>query len=108
MPARFITSTAFSQSAWKEGSFGSRSMGPKPCMPPRSWTPFLLGGGGWYRDAAGVSSRLATPDENVQAARDDRPPVLLGVERLQPVAALGLRDGAHLEGRVGGALRPSG
>src|SRR6266849_2530137 len=41
MPMRFITSTAFSQSAWKAGSFASRSMGPKPCLPPRSWTPFM-------------------------------------------------------------------
>src|SRR6516165_7839974 len=30
-----------SQSAWKTGSFSSRSIGPKPCIPPRSWIPFI-------------------------------------------------------------------
>src|SRR5436190_4149681 len=32
---------AFSQSAWKAGSCSSRSTGPKPCMPPRSWMPSM-------------------------------------------------------------------
>src|SRR6476469_3700563 len=30
-----------SQSAWNTGSFSSRSIGPKPCIPPRSWIPFI-------------------------------------------------------------------
>src|ERR1700758_454983 len=30
-----------SQSAWNTGSFSSRSIGPKPCIPPKSWIPFI-------------------------------------------------------------------
>ncbi len=41
--ARVMVSTAASHVAWKTGSFSSRSMGPKPCMPPRSCTPSMPG-----------------------------------------------------------------
>src|SRR5512138_2763581 len=40
-PARIMAITAASQAAWNTGSFSSRSMGPKPCMPPRSCTPSI-------------------------------------------------------------------
>src|SRR5579884_4509299 len=33
--------TVFSQSAWKTGSSASTVTGPKPCIPPRSWIPFM-------------------------------------------------------------------
>src|SRR6267143_1567889 len=39
--ARFRAKARRSQSWWKTGSFGSAFTGPKPCMPPRSWMPFL-------------------------------------------------------------------
>src|SRR5688572_1551715 len=39
--ARAMEYTTASQSAWKTGSFFSNLTGPKPCMPPRSWTPFM-------------------------------------------------------------------
>ena len=38
--ARVIPSTRPSHSAWKTGSFFSRSTRPKPCIPPMSWIPF--------------------------------------------------------------------
>src|SRR6185369_1758911 len=38
---RLMATTTASQGAWNTGSSGSRSTGPKPCMPPRSWTPFM-------------------------------------------------------------------
>src|SRR4030095_13672928 len=36
-----IATTAASQRPWNGGSFSSRSTGPKPCIPPRSWTPSI-------------------------------------------------------------------
>ncbi len=38
---RFIASARPSHGAWNTGSFASGSTGPKPCMPPMSWTPFM-------------------------------------------------------------------
>src|ERR1700730_5327094 len=59
MPTRFMTITAFSQSAWKYGSFFSRSTGPKPCLPPRSCTPFMMVVRGGSRGAGNLSSSLS-------------------------------------------------
>ncbi len=42
-PVASVTASARrSHSAWKTGSSGSTSTGPKPCMPPRSWTPSIV------------------------------------------------------------------
>src|SRR5438552_16078658 len=94
MPMRFITSTAFSPSAWKAGSFASRWMGPKPCLPPRSWTPFRTGD-----DAAraqGCQAVLASRELDAMAE---------GAEtRGDPVAMVALDlHGALLDGASGPA-----
>src|SRR5262245_54948082 len=36
-----MATTVASHGAWKSGSFASRSTGPNPCMPPRSWIPSM-------------------------------------------------------------------
>src|SRR5262245_4746887 len=36
-----MATTVASHGAWKGGSCSSRSTGPNPCMPPRSWTPSI-------------------------------------------------------------------
>src|SRR5882724_7858398 len=46
-----MASTTASQAAWNVGSFSSRSTGPNPCIPPRSWTPSIR------RDSTSMGAR---------------------------------------------------
>src|SRR5262245_60343399 len=70
-PARNIASTAASHGAWKTGSSGSRSTGPKPCMPPRSWTPFTRSRRPPGRDSsANVEARSAAAARAPRVDRD--------------------------------------
>src|SRR5215211_916218 len=41
--AFWMATIVASQGAWKGGSLDSRSTEPKPCIPPRSWMPFMQG-----------------------------------------------------------------
>src|SRR5436853_121855 len=41
-PAAILRAKARRSHAWwKTGSFSSRSIGPRPCIPPMSWMPFI-------------------------------------------------------------------
>ena len=80
-------STRPSHGAWNTGSFGSGSTGPKPCMPPMSWTPFMAPPAPWpwYADHG--------------VARDQRGQFLLA----QAVGA-GRPLGQHEVADLGGAV----
>src|SRR5215207_8632334 len=46
-----------SHSPWNVGSSGSTSTGPKPCMPPRSWTPSTSASSHRHARRAGAQAR---------------------------------------------------
>src|SRR2546426_886438 len=108
--ARLSAKARRSQSWWKTGSFGSGSTGPKPCMPPRSWMPFIVIGsprtaGPQPREISMVAlpspRRLHLGDADHRVARDEIRQLLLGHAFRAP-RALGQHEIAQLRDGGGG------
>src|SRR5437773_7758004 len=102
--ARLSAKARRSQSWWKTGSFGSGSTGPKPCMPPRSWMPFIVIGsprtaGPQPREISMVAlpspRRLHLGDADHRVARDEIRQLLLG-HAFRALRALGQHEIAQL------------